>query len=391
MLSAIIGLPGSGKSYEAVRYHIIPAIKEGRKVITNVPLNVEWFIENFGDNVVELIECKEMGAFHDKTKERPFSSIKDFITDEWRNDKEQGPLFVVDEAHLIYPTSGRGKLQSQNLQDCLDYFSGHRHYGHDIVLMTQHLRKLNAHVRDMIEIQYKLGKHTALGSSKSYTQHKLDGTSRKSTEIDSCNRFYDSKYFGAYKSHTQSEGSVKEAGAADIKPIWKRPRIVLPFLLLPFCIWYVASNIQYWMGGRYVNQEENIEQVEESTQTSTEGTETVTQKSAPTKPASNILGVYEFEGSIKKVFPFDDIKAIYLSSINTVYYNGYKVDDLVFKVVTEEGHYYISDKELGISDYTLTQGPSGWSSAIIDDVAGRFRISYEPTKEDKKKKDLAII
>ncbi|MDF5473676.1 zonular occludens toxin domain-containing protein, partial [Vibrio parahaemolyticus] len=34
MIYAIAGRPGGGKTYEAVAYHIIPAIKEGRKVIT---------------------------------------------------------------------------------------------------------------------------------------------------------------------------------------------------------------------------------------------------------------------------------------------------------------------------------------------------------------------
>lgn len=38
MIYAIVGRPRSGKSYESVVYHIIPAIQSGRKVITNIPL-----------------------------------------------------------------------------------------------------------------------------------------------------------------------------------------------------------------------------------------------------------------------------------------------------------------------------------------------------------------
>nr|MBF4348645.1 assembly protein [Vibrio anguillarum] len=43
MIYAIVGRPRSGKSYESVVYHIIPAIKAGRKVVTNVSLNISYF------------------------------------------------------------------------------------------------------------------------------------------------------------------------------------------------------------------------------------------------------------------------------------------------------------------------------------------------------------
>lgn len=41
MWVGIEGIPGSGKSYEAVAFHILPALKNGRKVITNLPLEIE--------------------------------------------------------------------------------------------------------------------------------------------------------------------------------------------------------------------------------------------------------------------------------------------------------------------------------------------------------------
>ena len=41
MINLLLGAPGGGKSYEAVVYHILPALEKGRKVITNLPLNIE--------------------------------------------------------------------------------------------------------------------------------------------------------------------------------------------------------------------------------------------------------------------------------------------------------------------------------------------------------------
>lgn len=60
-LNIIVGRPGSGKDYEAVAYHVIPAIKEGRRVVTNLPLNLDHFVNVFGSEVLELIEIVKDG------------------------------------------------------------------------------------------------------------------------------------------------------------------------------------------------------------------------------------------------------------------------------------------------------------------------------------------
>jgi len=44
MIYGIVGRPGGGKSYEAVAFQVIPALKSGRKVITNLPLQIEHFV-----------------------------------------------------------------------------------------------------------------------------------------------------------------------------------------------------------------------------------------------------------------------------------------------------------------------------------------------------------
>ena len=48
MINGLSGRPGSGKSYEAVIRHIMPALMKQRKVVTNIPLNVEWFCSVVG-------------------------------------------------------------------------------------------------------------------------------------------------------------------------------------------------------------------------------------------------------------------------------------------------------------------------------------------------------
>ncbi len=43
MINWIIGSSGGGKSYEANRYHILTAMERGRHVITNLPVNKEFY------------------------------------------------------------------------------------------------------------------------------------------------------------------------------------------------------------------------------------------------------------------------------------------------------------------------------------------------------------
>ncbi|MBX5670353.1 zonular occludens toxin domain-containing protein [Pseudomonas aeruginosa] len=43
MINLILGQPGGGKSHEAVVYHVVPALNQGRKVITNLALDMDKF------------------------------------------------------------------------------------------------------------------------------------------------------------------------------------------------------------------------------------------------------------------------------------------------------------------------------------------------------------
>ncbi|HHX8551796.1 assembly protein [Vibrio parahaemolyticus] len=231
MIYAIAGRPGGGKTYEAVAYHIIPAIKEGRKVITNITLNVDWFVKIFGEDVRDLIKIVDGRLTDFGSTSRPFSQIEDY-SDEWRNEKGQGPLYIVDEAHMSLPSRGLPAA-------ILEWFSIHRHYGVDIILLTQNIRKVHRDIKDMIEVTYRCTKNTAMGSSNSYTKKVQDGCNGE--VVNTSIRSYKSEYFPFYKSHSQSNKHVQEAQAKDIKPFWKRWPVVGSALLLSlglvFNIW----------------------------------------------------------------------------------------------------------------------------------------------------------
>lgn len=212
MIYGISGRPGGGKSYEAVAFHVLPALESGRKVITNLPLQIDMFVKVFGPEVIDLIVVID-GKLNDfGSTERPFSKHTDYI-DDWKNEKGQGPLYLIDECHMVLPARGLDA-------EILEFYSLHRHYGIDIVLITQHLRKIHRDIRDMIEINYVCQKNTALGSENSYTKKVKQGAS--GDVVNTSIRKYKKTYFTFYKSHTASNSAVQEAYAQDITPLWKR-------------------------------------------------------------------------------------------------------------------------------------------------------------------------
>jgi zona occludens toxin len=108
--------------------------------------------------------------------------------------------------------------------------------------MTQSLGKLNKNLRDMIEIQYQVSKHTAAGSQKTYTQKVMDGAVGRPTVMNTNVRRYKSEFFPFYTSHTKSNSSVQEAMSKDIRPIWKNWTFIGAGLCALFVIYKLFSD-----------------------------------------------------------------------------------------------------------------------------------------------------
>lgn len=230
MINLLIGTQGSGKSYEAVVFHIIPAIEKGRQVITNLPLNIEHFRAVFGDeksNLIKLVKPTQDNPI-------PFKTIKDF-GDPWRMDGNNpiGSLYVIDECQRCFP---QGEINKQ----VQEWFGENRHELADVILITQSYGKIWKSLRDDVHIVYRVRKNIALGSPNSYVRKVQDGV--RGEIVNQTIRTYESKYYPFYNSHTKSTSSAKEASADDIKPIWKHWTFMLGIPLLVFGLYRLATN-----------------------------------------------------------------------------------------------------------------------------------------------------
>ena len=212
MIHGISGKTGGGKSYEAVVRHIIPTVTEHkRKVVTNLPLDVDHFCSIYGEYCRDLIEVID-GEFHNYGGQRPFSKKEHYLQyEDWQNDEGNRVYFFVDECHLALPQQGTDKEVKQ-------FYDMHRHYGFDIMLITQNFRKVDRDIRDLVANHYRAIKKSMMGQDDKYILKVHDGSAASNaTVVATHEREYETKYFKFYKSHTKSDQSVKEAAPSDIK------------------------------------------------------------------------------------------------------------------------------------------------------------------------------
>jgi len=198
----IVGTPGSGKSYEAVKEHILPALQQGRPVVTNIPLNVDLIADKLGVSR-ELMQVEE--SREGRTK--PFEAVEEL--ESWhRQDPEtkRGALYVIDEAQLVYPSGGTKR-------EIIDFFSLHRHYGVDVVMLTQDHALIDRKIVHLWEICYRVKKAVELGSTTKY-KRGLSYSARKLPDTMDWRR-YDRRIFPLYQSYTKG-GS--EEGAKSVAP-----------------------------------------------------------------------------------------------------------------------------------------------------------------------------
>jgi zona occludens toxin len=233
MINLLVGAPGGGKSYEAVVFHVLAALAKGRKVITNLALDVDAFERIEGayagliekrtatlaarpavveDSAAQVRFLSRFGVREERPfNAAPFSHAEDY-GDPWRHPTTgAGPLYVIDECHISLPKLGTPVPVEE-------WYSLHRHEFADVLLISQSYGKLNSAVRDLIQVVYRVRKNVALGSSGSYTRKVQDGI--RGAVVNTSIRRYEKQYFSLYKSHTRS-GAGSEMGAADIIPIWR--------------------------------------------------------------------------------------------------------------------------------------------------------------------------
>lgn len=139
MIELYSGTPGSGKSFHATLRCYDALRWAGANVISNFPINLE-----------KIKKVKGKHIFlnnHDLTVDY----LINFHRLYHKPHKEAQTLLVIDEAGI--------KFNSRNWQDkdrlkWLDFFSQHRKFGYEIILISQSDLMLDKQIRAFIEVEH---------------------------------------------------------------------------------------------------------------------------------------------------------------------------------------------------------------------------------------------
>lgn len=127
----IEGVPGSGKSYYAVKHladQYFEKQQDGRYELIR-PVTIITNIDSFQPEHLNLkVLVKNAGGVKDFFAELYQRHLTDCIGGQI--------VYIIDEAQKLFRKGAR------DLEDVYSYFEYHRHFGHDVYLITQNSRKL---------------------------------------------------------------------------------------------------------------------------------------------------------------------------------------------------------------------------------------------------------
>lgn len=226
MLIVHEGIPGSGKTFEAVSKHLIVGLKKKRHCFCRIDeLNFPQLAELAGITEEEcrklLVQLTVEQAMVIQTVEMPI-----------------GSLVLLDEVQNYFPDE-RKKLPD----DVVKFVAEHRHKGLDIILMCQDLRDVHKIWRRRVDTKIVFTKLDMLGG-KGYRWKLYKAIApEKFKEVSAGEEKYAKEIFGSYKSF---EAGAEAAQKYDDKrrSIWasKFFRYVLPLTLLVggYAIYYLV-------------------------------------------------------------------------------------------------------------------------------------------------------
>ncbi|NNN24667.1 zonular occludens toxin domain-containing protein [Pseudomonas nitroreducens] len=143
-ITAYVGKPRSGKSFSVVKHVIIPSLKQGRHVVTNIPLQVDMLLGDFGGFITQL--PKDWYSRDD---------LMTFIP--------PGCVLVLDEVWRRWPAGLR--QNAARLED-RELLAEHGHRVDDkgnsmrVILVTQDLNQIASFAKTLVDETFRVVKLT---------------------------------------------------------------------------------------------------------------------------------------------------------------------------------------------------------------------------------------
>lgn len=189
-LLIITGVPGAGKTLYAVQKYIIPELKNGGVVYTN--------IDGLSKSRISILF--DIDIFQVEKNLRILDNPQYFY-----KGIENNAMVVIDESQNIF--SNRDWQSTVN-SECVAYVMEHRHHGHKLIFITPHIDSVDAGVRRCAEFTYKMKSFSAIGGTKTVRCAIFDQANVNKQPLKIFTWRHDSDVYNCYNSYFNAD--VKE-------------------------------------------------------------------------------------------------------------------------------------------------------------------------------------
>lgn len=200
MIIAVCGTPGSYKSCYAVENFVIPALRKGRKVYTNIDGLESRYVATLFD--IDPLDVEHnlvvLGRVYDD--DGNFTEDKNLIR-KFYEGLPQNALVVIDEAQNYF--SSRDFKEGYSA-DLIPWLTKSRHVGNDVVWITQNLESVDITFRRNTHLTYFLRRTEHMGiknmsfnyiydRADTSVRHLMRKTYRPDVRTFACYSSYDNK------------------------------------------------------------------------------------------------------------------------------------------------------------------------------------------------------
>lgn len=200
MIIAVCGTPGSYKSCYAVENFVIPALRKGRKVYTNIEGLEPRYVATLFD--IDPLDVEHnlvvLGRVYDD--DGNFTEDKNLIR-KFYEGLPQNALVVIDEAQNYF--SSRDFKEGYSA-DLIPWLTKSRHVGNDVVWITQNLESVDITFRRNTHLTYFLRRTEHMGiknmsfnyiydRADTSVRHLMRKTYRPDVRTFACYSSYDNK------------------------------------------------------------------------------------------------------------------------------------------------------------------------------------------------------
>lgn len=237
------GPNGSYKTSGAIQDDAVPALKDGRVIITNVRgFTLERAYTVFPDlpNTAQIINL-DLESLADLDQMRT-----------WFQWAPRGAFLIFDETQLLFPKSWREKdlekfdypggpeaaHEADRPMGWLDAWTRHRHFNWDIVLTTPNISYIRDDIRMTCEMAYKHSNLAVIGIPGRYKEAQHDAQLNRPPADGTIVEYKRIKKqtFRLYQSTATGKTQDTKAG----KSLFRSPKLVLLLALLAGTIGFVS-------------------------------------------------------------------------------------------------------------------------------------------------------